>query len=170
MEWNLVKGNTYTVDVTAGTLLFYKTGEHDGILVDTGYAREDREPLIRFFEETGVRPIGIIVSHTHYDHAGNAEHLKYRYKCPILARLAEAGTAVSEMAYRGAYPAMTPREIDDMMAGQCYQADQIVMPGERVKIFCGVPFGILPLYGHTPGQIGIITPDKVAYLSDALMS
>ncbi len=37
---------------------------------------------------------------------------------------------------------MTPREIDDMMAGQCYQADQIVMPGERVKIFCGVPFGI----------------------------
>ena len=48
MEWNLVKGNTYTVDVTAGTLLFYKTGEHDGILVDTGYAREDREPLIRF--------------------------------------------------------------------------------------------------------------------------
>lgn len=26
MEWNLVKGNTYTVDVTAGTLLFYKTG------------------------------------------------------------------------------------------------------------------------------------------------
>ena len=119
MEWNLVKGNTYTVDVTAGTLLFYKTGEHDGILVDTGYAREDREPLIRFFEETGVRPIGIIVSHTHYD-AGNAEHLKYRYKCPILASLAEAGTAVSEMAYRGAYPAMTPREIDDMMAGQCY--------------------------------------------------
>ena len=63
MEWNLVKGNTYTVDVTAGTLLFYKTGEHDGILVDTGYAREDREPLIRLFEETGVRPIGIIVSH-----------------------------------------------------------------------------------------------------------
>ena len=60
--------------------------------------------------------------------------------------MAEAGTAVSEMAYRGAYPAMTPREIDDMMAGQCYQADQIVMPGERVKIFCGVPFGILPLY------------------------
>ena len=57
-----------------------------------------------------------------------------------------------------------------MMAGQCYQADQIVMPGERVKIFCGVPFGILPLYGHTPGQIGIITPDKVAYLADALMS
>ena len=170
MEWNLVKGSTYTVDVTAGTLLFYKTGEHEGVLVDTGYAKEDREPLIRFFEETGVRPIGIIVSHTHYDHAGNAEHLKYRYKCPILASLAEAGTAVSEMAYRGAYPAMTPKEIDDMMAGQCYRADQIVMPGERVKVFCGVPFGILPLYGHTPGQIGIITPDKVAYLADALMS
>lgn len=57
-----------------------------------------------------------------------------------------------------------------MMAGQCYRADQIVMPGERVKIFCGVPFGVLPLYGHTPGQIGIITPDKVAYLADVLMS
>lgn len=67
------------------------------------------------------------------------------------------------MAYRGAYPAMTPREIDDMMAGQCYQADQIVMPGERVKIFCGVPLrhfaAVWPYAGADrhchPGQSGV---------------
>lgn len=169
MEWKLVKGNTYAIEATAGTLMFYKTSEHEGILVDTGYAKEDREPLVQLFESTGVRPVGVIVSHTHYDHAGNAEYLKYRYRCPIMASLTEAGLASSVMAYRCAYPAMTPREIDAMLGAECFTVDQIIMPQQRVVSFCGVPFGVLPLYGHTPGHIGIITPDHVAYLADALM-
>ena len=170
MELKHVKGNTYVIDTNAGTLAFYKTNEHEGILIDTGFARSDRDLLVKVFEENGVRPIGIIVSHTHYDHAGNAEYLKYRYHCPIMASLAEAGTASSTMAYRCAYPAMTPKEIEDMMGGECYTVDEVIMPNERIKTFCGVPFGILPLAGHTPGHIGIITPDHVAYLADTLMS
>lgn len=170
MELKQILGNTYAIDAAAGTLVFYKTGEHEGILIDTGYAKEDRDELIRLFEFNNVRPKGIIVSHTHYDHAGNAQALKDRYGCSILASLQEAGTACSVMAYRSAYPAMTPREIDERMAGECYQVDQIVMPKDRLAIFCGVPFGVLPLYGHTPGHIGIITPDQVAYLADTLMS
>ena len=169
MEFKQVVGNTYVIDANAGTLVFYKTGEHEGILIDTGYAKQDREPLVQLFELSGIRPIGIIISHTHYDHAGNAEFLKYRYHCPILASLAEAGTASSVMAYRCAYPAMTPGEIDDMLGDQCYTVDQVIMPNQRIANFCGVPFGILPLSGHTPGHIGIITPDKVAYLADVLM-
>lgn len=170
MEWKLVKGNTYVTEAVAGTLVFYKTNAHEGILIDTGFAKEDREPLVQLFEETGVRPVGIIISHTHYDHAGNAEYLKYRYHCPIMASLAEAGTAISVMSYRCAYPAMTPKEIEAMMGGQCYSVDQVIMPGQRVTTFCGVPFGVLPLYGHTPGHIGIVTPDRVAYLADTLIS
>ena len=170
MELKQILGNTYAIDAAAGTLVFYKTGEHEGILIDTGYAKEDRDELIRLFEFSNVRPKGIIVSHTHYDHAGNAQALKDRYGCPILATLQEAGTACSVMAYRSAYPAMTPREIDEHMAGECYQVDQIIMPQDRLAVFCGAPFGILPLYGHTPGHIGVITPDHVAYLADALMS
>ena len=54
MELKQVKGNTYVIDALAGTLLFYKINAHEGVLVDTGYAREDREPLVRLFEETGV--------------------------------------------------------------------------------------------------------------------
>ena len=170
MELKQVLGNTYVMEAQAGTLVFYKTGAHEGILIDTGYAQEDREELIRTFELANIRPKGVIVSHTHYDHAGNAQALKDRYGCPILASLAEAGTAMSVMSYRTAYPAMTPKEIDDMMVGQCYCVDQVILPSERVSFFCGVPFGILPLYGHTPGHIGVVTPDHVAYLADALMS
>ena len=170
MELKLVKGNTYTIDVSAGTLAFYKTNEHEGILIDTGYAIADRDDLVKTFEENGVRPVGIIVSHTHYDHTGNAEYLRTRYGARVMASLAEAGLASSTMAYRAAYPAMTPKEIEEMMGGECYTVDDIIMPQEHVKIFCGVPFGILPLYGHTPGHIGVITPDRVAYLADTIMS
>ena len=45
MEFKQVVGNTYVIDANAGTLVFYKTGEHEGILIDTGYAKQDREPL-----------------------------------------------------------------------------------------------------------------------------
>lgn len=169
MELKYVKGNTYVIEANAGTLVYYKRSAREGILIDTGFARQDREGLVRLFEETGVRPVGVIVSHTHYDHAGNAEYLKRRYGCPIMASLAEAGTAISVMSYRCAYPAMTPREIEDMMADECYSVDEVILPGERVRTFCGVPFGILPLSGHTPGHIGVITPDQVAYLADTLM-
>lgn len=169
MELKHVKGNTYVIDTAAGTLVYYKCGEREGILIDTGFARQDREGLVQLFEETGVRPVGIIVSHTHYDHAGNAEFLKQRYGCRIIASLAEAGTAISVMSYRCAYPSMTPKEIEDMMADECYSVDEVILPGERVRVFCGVPFGILPLAGHTPGHIGVITPDQVAYLADVLM-
>lgn len=170
MEFKQVKGNTYAIDAAAGTLAFYQTNAQEGILIDTGFAKEDREPLVQLFEEAGVRPVGIIVSHTHYDHAGNAEYLKYRYHCPIMTSLSEAGTAISVMSYRCAYPAMTPQEIDEKLGGECFTTDQIIMPNQRVTAFCGVPFGVLPLYGHTPGHIGIITPDQVAYLADTLMS
>ena len=170
MEFQKICGNTYAIDAAAGTLVFYKTDDHEGILIDTGFAKEDRDELIRLFEFSNLRPKGIIVSHTHYDHAGNAQALKDRYGCPILASLAEAGTASSVMAYRSAYPAMTPKEIEDRMAGECYSVDQIIMPKDRLAVFCGAPFGILPLYGHTPGHIGVITPDHVAYLADTLMS
>lgn len=167
---NHVAGNTYTIDVSAGTLVFYRTGPFEGILMDTGLAREDRDTLVYELEMNNARPIGIIVSHTHYDHSGNAEFLKRRYGCQIMASLAEAGTASRAMAYRCAYPAMTPKEIEDMLGDECYTTDQIIMPNQRIAVFCGVPFGILPLAGHTPGHIGIITPDKVAYLADAIMS
>ena len=170
MKFELIKGNTYRIEATAGTLVFYRCSEHEGILIDTGYAQQDRQPLVELFETTGLRPIGIIVSHTHYDHAGNAEYLKQRYGCRIMASLAEAGTAVSVMSYRCAYPAMTPCEIEAMMGGECYSVDRIVMPEEYVVEFCGVPFGILPLTGHTPGHMGVITPDRVAYLADTLIS
>ena len=34
---------------------------------------------------------------------------------------------------------------------------------------CGAEFGVVQLPGHAAGQIGVITPDNVAYLADCLM-
>lgn len=170
MEFKLVQGNTYVIEAKAGTLVFYRTGPFEGVLIDTGFAREDREELVRTLELNQARPVGIIISHTHYDHSGNAEFLKRRYGCTIMASLAEAGTASRPMAYRCAYPAMTPKEMEAMLGDECYTTDQVILPNQRLAVFCGVPFGILPLAGHTPGHIGVITPDKVAYLADTLMS
>ena len=130
---NHVAGNTYTIDVSAGTLVFYRTGPFEGILIDTGLAREDRDTLVYELEMNNARPIGIIVSHTHYDHSGNAEFLKRRYGCQIMASLAEAGTASRAMAYRCAYPAMTPKEIEELCQSAVKQSNEYKFSNEEIR-------------------------------------
>ena len=50
-----------------------------------------------------------------------------------------------------------------------FTTDVVIKPGQKTLDFCGARFGIIELPGHTPGQIGIITPDDVLYVADALM-
>jgi glyoxylase-like metal-dependent hydrolase (beta-lactamase superfamily II) len=170
VELKKIYGNTYAISAKAGMLGLYMTGEKEGVFIDTGLAKRDREGLVALLEETQLRPAGIILTHSHYDHTGNAAYLKERFGCPILTSLEEAGLGANIAAFRCGYASMSPGEMQMLLNQECFVADQIVMPGQREVEFCGATFGIIPLPGHTPGQIGVITPDNVAHLADVIIS
>ena len=68
-------------------LVNHKTGEL--LVVDPG----DQAQLIeKQIEKTGAKPVAILLTHGHFDHAGAAEELADKYQISIYAHEAERET------------------------------------------------------------------------------
>lgn len=85
MELLHIHKDTWAAVGATALIPFYRLTDTDIILLDTGIAASDREGLTALLEEHGLRPKGILCSHAHYDHVGNAAYLRRRYGCPISA-------------------------------------------------------------------------------------
>ena len=169
MELREVVGNTWVAEASTALIGIYRINRRDVILLDTGIARRDRDGLTALLEEHGMVPRGIICSHAHYDHTGNAAFLRRRYGALIAAQLIEAGIGASPESYRANYIPLTYAQCYTYFAEDCFPTDVIIQPRDSSINFCGADFRILQLPGHAAGQIGVITPDNVAYLADSLM-
>jgi len=164
-----VTGNTCAVEASTALLPLYRCGGNDVILIDTGLAIKDREALTKLLADNRFNLRGIICTHAHLDHTGNARYLQSRYNCPVAMPLIEAGIAASPDAFRANYAYLTFAESRRFLREVCVTSDVIIPPDVPVFSFCGIPFAIVPLPGHTAGQIGVATPDGVLYLADCLL-
>jgi hydroxyacylglutathione hydrolase len=168
MELIQVRGNTWAARTKGLTIPFYRLNDRDVVMLDTGYAHPQREEFDEFLPKYGLRPAGVIVTHTHRDHSGNTEYFKKKYGSVTAAGEYEAKAGSDLNISRLPYYTLTPAEAR-MLADFLYTTDVVIGDGQKTLSFCGAEFGILRLPGHTPGQIGVVTPDNVAYLADALM-
>lgn len=50
------------------------------------------------------------------------------------------------------------------------RADRVFSALDTAVEVDGRSFGLIPLPGHTPGHTGIVTPDNVLYVGDAVLS
>ena len=169
MELRRVYRNTYAAVGATALMPVYKLTERDIVLMDTGYARLDRSALTNLIEDNGFRLRGIICSHAHFDHTGNVRYLQQRYGCQAAAQIIEAGISVNPDSYRANYVALTYGKIQELFLEECFTADRVLRESDTSLTLDGRTFGILPLPGHTAGQLGFTTPDGVAYIGDALL-
>lgn len=165
-----VAGNTYVLDLPILHLPYYKINETDIILLDTGLKRNHEEVLLKFLESENLKVAGILCSHAHIDHVGNAAVLKERFGCPIAMPAIEASMVSSQLNLKIFYGNYPISRIRDHFGHMVVQADRIIEEHETDIIFQGVPFSILHTPGHSPGHITITTPDDVTYIGDALIS
>ena len=170
MELRHILGSTYTAEGATALMPVYKLNDTDIVLLDTGYAKLDRSGLVHLLEDDHLRLRGVICSHAHFDHTGNARFLQETYQVPVACPLIEAGLSVNPDSYRANYVALTYGKSQELFLEECFTADVIIPQDADSLDFCGAHFGILQLPGHSAGQIGIITPDNVAYLGDCLIS
>lgn len=169
MELLHIHKDTWAAVGTTALIPFYRLTDTDIVLLDTGIAASDREGLTALLEEHGLRPKGILCSHAHYDHVGNAAYLRRRYGCPIAMPMIEAAICADATAFRANYETLTYGTIQSMFPEECFLSDVLISPDIDHLDFCGVRFGLLPLPGHSAGQMGFITPDGTAYLADCLL-
>lgn len=171
MKISKVRGNTYFIDTGMTYIPFYKTNDTDIILLDSGWIGETKE-LDKLLDENEFKVVGIINSHAHPDHIGNNSHFKEKYNCLIAMPKDEAILCSSLINLKNFYNTQT-NTLTDIKKHYGYMVCEtdILISDEQDSIYmCGVLFKIFHTPGHSVAQICIITPDKVAYLGDTMIS
>lgn len=170
MEIRLVKGNTYCIDTGMTYIPFYKVNDEDIIMLDTGWARGEREGIDRLLEENNLKVAGIINSHSHIDHIGNNTYFKEKYNCIIAMPAYEAHVCSSTVNLKVYYSSQTLSEVEEHYGHMVCETDIMISDNQDKIYVCGTKFKIFHTPGHSPAHICIITPDDVAYLGDSLIS
>ena len=169
MELRQIIGNTWCL-YGHQLIPLYRTDSTHCILLDTG-ASALRQDIVDTLEQNGLTPIGLLCTHTHFDHFGNARYLSERYHCPVALPLGEAEicrTLASVKSHLFVFTAGQVENDPEMSEIPCL-VDHVIRPEETDTLFRGVRFRVLHTPGHAIDHVSYITPDNVCYIGDALM-
>ncbi len=169
MKLQQVSGNTWCL---SGHQLIplYMTDSTHCIMLDTGTAGM-REEIVQALAEADITPIGLLCTHTHFDHFGNAKYFSERYHCPVALPLGEAEICRTPASVKSHLFVFSAGQIanDPKMAAIPCLVDHVIRPEETDTFFRGVRFRVLHTPGHAMDHVSYITPDNVCYGGDALM-
>ena len=169
MQVKMLAGNTGYLDGHQ-VIGLYLTDPGHCVLLDSGVAAL-RDKIEQSLAEAGLTPVGVLCTHTHYDHFGNAAYFQKKYTIPVALPFGEAELCRTWPAVKSHLFVFTAGQImtdPDTRDLPC-TVDRIVMPDQTDFLFCGVRFTILHTPGHSPDHISVITPDRVCYGGDALL-
>lgn len=167
-----VKGNSY---ICSGFLSIgvYVHGT-SAILIDSGGDESCAKDVSNGLEQAGYVVTAIINTHCHPDHCGGNAYFQKKYpdiriyathdeqrfiEDTDLAPRCFCGQAQPFSGLLNKY--IAPQKSSTVTNVIAPYQDQIIMVGD-------VSFKVITLPGHTPGSIGIITPDNVLYTGDAI--
>lgn len=163
-----VLGDTWCAHLTVDVPL-YRLGNGGAVLLDSGYADRDRADLLALLEAEGLRVRAVVGSHSHNDHNGSHAYFQRLHGAEIILQEWEAELVTSFPRLRAAYRPATAGQLERLMPHMLLRADRTFSDTDRSVEVCGRTFGLLPLPGHTAGHTGIVTPDGVCYVGDALV-
>lgn len=169
-----------------------------GVLIDSGYTETDAQWIGDLLESSVIRLEAILLTHAHPDVSGGAAYLKKRFNCKVYVSAAQRTAlenpkrsnyismvqaavekekeeekeetkktaAESEATSTDAPPEATNRK--SVIIPQPCRADGVLNPDKPFVMSTGQVFSIVDLSGHVMGQCGIVSPDKVFFIADAL--
>jgi len=137
------------------------------LLIDTGLDRQAGKQILRCLCEKGLTPAAIINTHSHADHFGGNAVIREQTGAKVFASPLEK--AIIENPYLEPFYLFSAAPVKELatrflMAPAC-PVDGVLQPGPFS--FAEFTLEILPLPGHSPGQIGVLTADGVCYTADA---
>lgn len=169
MELHAITDGVFYLD-GAANLGVISDGHGTAVLVDAGLDDSIARRAHRLLTAAGLTIGAIVITHAHADHCGGAGFLVKKSGASVYAAAAEKGvleTPALEPLYLfgGAYPPAPLRSKFFLAPGVA--VDKTVAPGP-VNI-AGVDLEIVPLPGHTVGQIGVAA-QGVLFCADAVLS
>lgn len=123
-----------------GYIIYQKEGG-SCYIIDPGYRYKS---YVRFIEENGLRPAGIILTHSHYDHVGAVENIRKEFQCDVFIEVHEM-----DMYGKEATP--------------IYDGDVFDLEGEKLTV--------VRTPGHSPGSICLVSQKgDVAFTGDTVFN
>lgn len=137
------------------------------VLIDSGIDKQTAKGIEKVVKEKKWSITHIINTHAHADHFSGSQYLKESFQAKVLAPKIE-GIIMEYPAYEPFYLFGSAHPIKELknkfLQGSPVIIDQYLQPGP-LKMD-GENLEIVPLPGHTMGQIGVLWAD-VLYLADA---
>ncbi len=188
-----IRGGTYyfPLKYTNAGLYMYKK---QCILIDAGASEEEGKSIVEYLQGKGLTLESILVTHAHADNIAGANYIKNKTKAKLYASKEEA--AVIENPKKSNYSVIiselkevevTETNVDGekdkvihfiptkkkviqntVLKHEKCIVDNILVPGKDFVTSLKQSFEIIPLHGHSAGMVGILTPDKVFFIGDAL--
>lgn len=170
MKLERIKNKTYRLNPKFIDLVVYMIDKTNCILIDSGYKKTADSEIIPFMKNKGINVNGVLCTHGHLDHAGGNCSLQKHFNAEIAAPYFES--VFGESSYNMftlrnnfRFNATGSKHEDFSCA-----TDHVISPDQESLEICGIKFKTIPLHGHSPYQMGYITPDNVAYLADTIIS
>lgn len=174
-SWQTSSGLKILQLLSGRSNVFLLTNGQLNILIDTSPERKWQK-LQKRLKENKIESIQyLILTHSHFDHAGNAKAIRDKFGCKIILHRAEEhylktgeicppkGTnSVTRFILKN----LAPKFSDRLKCEPC-QADILIDMAMNLSSF-GFSAALLPTPGHTPGSISIIVDNEIALVGDTM--
>jgi glyoxylase-like metal-dependent hydrolase (beta-lactamase superfamily II) len=155
---------------------FLVNQENNYILIDTGRENSWKELTSKIDELLGENELScLILTHTHFDHAENANRLKKKYNCKIIIHESEAdnlkqGDTPLPKGTNLATGFLVDVLGKKMQSRYKYEpADHDILVGEKIDLSVfGFNKYIIHTPGHSQGSMSIIIDDEIAIVGDTM--
>jgi hydroxyacylglutathione hydrolase len=174
-KWLTKNGIVIIQLISRRSHVFLVTSGTTHILVDTG-VKSARKLLEKRLEKLGVKQIDyLVLTHSHYDHAGNAAWVRSRYGARVIIHTEEALFLSSGniLLPRGTLwftklpVKLLGKGIAPKLQSEPCRPD--ILAEERYDLAeAGLNGYILHTPGHSPGSVSLIADNEVALAGDAM--
>ncbi|KPU45963.1 hydroxyacylglutathione hydrolase [Oxobacter pfennigii] len=170
MELIKINGNTYYIDNPTNVGLYIYKNKYC-LMIDTGLNNNVASKIDQILSNNGIKPKYIVNTHNHPDHSGGNAYFREHHPGTIFytsedEKLFIENDYMFHSYIYGAYPNKELHKRNAKSKGS--YIDNILDWG--VNKINDEKFEIISLKGHSQGQIGICTPDKVCFLGDSIFS
>lgn len=169
------KGNKITQVLTGKSKAFLLSNGQKNILIDTATPSK-WNALNKKLNSLGLKKIDLLVlTHSHFDHAGNASRIKENYNAEVLIHRTEVaylekGESIPPVG-ANSFARLLVRFLSILPASfskyEPCKSDYMIDDNFNLSDF-GFNSYLIHTPGHTPGSISLIVDDEIALTGDAM--